>query len=343
MWNVTIAIACLFAAAIFAPAGRAQMAPPTGTEHHPSDTPLAATRSILLWPNGAPEAQSGGGELDTPSLDIYLPATNQTHVGVIICPGGSYMHLSLAKEGSDVAAWLNAHGVAGFVLHYRLGPRYHYPAAFDDATRAMRYIRSHADELQIDPKHIGIWGFSAGGHLAADVSTHYDAGKPDSADPIERVSSRPDFSILCYAVISMKQGVTHPFSELNLLGPAPDPALVALLSNEDHVTADTPPAFLYHTTDDKTVPVMNSVLYFEAMQKAGVPVELHIFQNGPHGTGLAQNIPGIPALAEWPTLLANWMMANKWVAASSSAAATPAATATPATAANPTAAAAGKP
>lgn len=337
MPNVTIEIACLLAVGIFARVSHAQMAPPTDTGHHADDTPLAATRSILLWPNGAPGALSGGGNLDTPSLDIYLPASNPTQTGVIICPGGAYQHLTLPKEGTDVAVWLNAHGVAAFVLHYRLGPRYHYPAPFDDGTRAMRYVRSHAAELRIDASRIGILGFSAGGHLAATVSTHFDAGESDSTDPIERVSSRPDFSVLCYAVISMKREITHAGSLLNLLGPTPDPALVALLSNEDHVTADTPPAFLYHTTDDKTVPVINSVLYFEAMKKAGVPVELHIFENGPHGTGLAQNIPGIPALAEWPTLLANWMMANNWMAANPSAAASPAA------ASNPAAAATGKP
>jgi acetyl esterase/lipase len=279
----------------------------------PTPTP-ANTNSILLWASGAPEAQTGGGALDTPSLDIYLPASNPTHTGVIICPGGSYTHLSLVREGSDVAAWLNAHGVAGFVLHYRLGPRYHYPAQFDDATRAMRYVRANAAALGLDPTHIGIWGFSAGGSLAAIISTHYDAGHPDSADAVERASSRPDFSILCYAVISMKQDITHAGSRLNLLGPTPDPALVESLSNEDQVTADTPPAFLYHTTDDHTVPVINSVLYFQALHAAGVSAELHIFESGPHGTGLGQSVPGHPALAEWPTLLLNWMLAHRWMA-----------------------------
>jgi acetyl esterase/lipase len=282
----------------------------------PATAPAAAnTNSILLWPDGAPGALTGGGALDTPSLDIYLPAANPTHTGVIICPGGSYTHLSLTREGSDVASWLNAHGVAGFVLHYRLGPRYHYPAQFDDVTRAMRYVRANAAALGLDPKHIGVWGFSAGGSLAAIISTHYDAGHADSADAIERASSRPDFSILCYAVISMKQDITHALSRLNLLGPTPDPNLVALLSNEDQVTADTPPAFLYHTENDHTVPVINSVLYFEALRKAGVSAEIHIFENGPHGTGLGQNVPGIPALAEWPALLANWMRAGGWMEA----------------------------
>jgi acetyl esterase/lipase len=255
--------------------------------------------------------------LDKPALQIYLPASNPTHTGVIICPGGSYMHLSMDKEGSDVAAWLNARGVAGFVLRYRLGPRYHYPAQFDDVTRAMRYVRANAAALGLDPKHIGVMGFSAGGSLASIISTHYDTGHADSTDPIEQASSRPDFSILCYGVISMHEEFTHAASRLNLLGPTPDLKLVDLLSSEDQVTADTPPAFLYHTADDHTVPVINSVLYFEALHKAGVPGELHIFESGPHGTGLAQHIPGLPALAEWPALLANWMRANGWMEASS--------------------------
>jgi len=344
MSNVPIAAACLCAAALFAAPGCAQMAPTPVKQHEPSDMPLEASRSILLWPNGAPGALSGGGDLDTPSLDIYLPASNPTQTGVIVCPGGGYHNLTLGKEGTDVAAWLNERGVAAFVLHYRLGPRYHYPAAFDDATRAMRYVRSHAAELKIDPARIGIMGFSAGGHLAANVSTRFDAGKADSPDPIERVSSRPDFAILCYAVISMKKEITHAGSLLNLLGPSPDPALVALLSNEDHVTPETPPTFIYHTANDQSVPIINSILYFEALVKAGVPAELHVFENGPHGTGLAQNIKGIPALAEWPTLLANWMMAHNWIAAGWSAAASPSgATANPAAAANSGATPVGKP
>ncbi|MGB6199681.1 MAG: alpha/beta hydrolase [Candidatus Acidiferrales bacterium] len=312
--KVPITFAWLIAVAMLVPQGRAQTAAaaPSGAS--------ADTRSVVLWPNGAPGALTGGGELDVPKLDIYLPATNPTKTGVIICPGGGHQHLSLQKEGSDVAAWLNARGVAGFVLHYRLGPRYHYPAPFEDVTRAMRYVRANAAALGIDPKHIGVMGFSAGGSLASIISTHYDAGSPDSTDPIEKLSSRPDFSILCYAVISMHEEITHASSRLNLLGPNPDLKLVNLLSSEDHVTADTPPAFLYHTASDQTVPVINSVLYFEALKKAGVPGELHIFESGPHGTGLGQNIPGLPALAEWPTLLANWMRANGWMETDTTAA-----------------------
>jgi acetyl esterase/lipase len=319
--KVPLALAWLAALILIVPVARAQTGAPA-----PAASPVAAPaegRSILLWPNGAPGALTDGGALDTPQLIIYTPPSNPTRTGVIICPGGAYMHLSMVKEGSDVAAWLNARGVAGFVLQYRLGPRYHYPAQFDDITRAMRYVRANAAAMGIDPKHIGVMGFSAGGSLAAIVSTHYDAGHTDSADPIEQASSRPDFSILCYGVLSMHEDITHPASRLNLLGPNPDRKLVDLLSNEDQVTADTPPAFLYHTASDQTVPVINSVLYFEALKKAGVGAELHIFENGPHGTGLAQNIPGLPALAEWPSLLANWMRANGWMEADVAAPAAP--------------------
>jgi acetyl esterase/lipase len=314
--KVSFAFAWVVFAGMLVPEGHAQNTTPATT---PAGGTPTNVRSIVLFPNGAPGAQTGGGDLDVPTLDIYLPATNPTHSGVIICPGGAYMHLSLQKEGSDVAAWLNARGVAGFVLHYRLGPRYHYPAMFDDVTRAMRYVRANAAALGLDPKHIGVLGFSAGGSLASIISTHYDAGHADSNDPIEQASSRPDFSVLCYGVLSMHEEITHATSRQNLLGPNPDLKMVNMLSSEDQVTADTPPAFLYHTANDQTVPVMNSVRYFEAMKKAGVPAELHIFESGPHGTGLAQNIPGLPALAEWPTLLANWMIANGWMSATTSA------------------------
>jgi acetyl esterase/lipase len=285
---------------------------------HAQATPPAVTRapanmrSVLLWPDGAPGALTGGGALDTPTLDIYVAPSNPTQTGVIVCPGGGYRSLSLIHEGSDEAAWLNAHGVTAFVLHYRLGPRYHYPAQFYDISRAVRYVRANAAELGIDPKHVGVWGFSAGGNLAAMISTHYDAGNPASADPIEQVGSRPDFTILCYAKITFHINPPNEQALLNLLGPNPDPKLVDLLSDEDHVTADTPPAFIYQTANDASVAAMNAILYFEAMQKAGAPAELHIFENGPHGTFLGTNFAGppIPALAEYPTLLANWMRAH---------------------------------
>jgi acetyl esterase/lipase len=195
-------------------------------------------------------------------------------------------------------------GISAFVLKYRLGPKYHHPAELDDAQRAIRYVRAHAAEFGIDPHHIGIWGFSAGGHLASTAGTHFDNGTPNSADPIDRESSRPDFMILAYPVITFEEPYAHRGSRDALLGPNPDPALVELLSNEEHVTKDTPPTFLFHTSDDPVVPVQNSIYFYLALCRAGVPAEMHIYEHGRHGVGLAQDIP---ELSTWPTLLANWL------------------------------------
>ena len=158
----------------------------------------------------------------------------------------------------------------------------------------------------MDPKRIGILGFSAGGHLASTAATHFDDGRPDAADPIDRESSRPDFAVLCYAVISLLDPPAHSGSRLYLLGDPPDPALVQDLSNERRVTARTPPTFLWHTADDASVPVENSILFFEALKKAGVPAALHVFPHGRHGLGLA---PADPVVSEWPVLCARWMEA----------------------------------
>ncbi len=260
--------------------------------------------SELLWPGGAPGAL-GTDDADKPSLTFYLPApASAVASGVVVCPGGGYGMLAMSYEGREIAEWLNSIGVAGFVLKYRLGPKYHHPIELGDAQRAIRLVRSRAREFGIAPDRIGIWGFSAGGHLASTAATHFDAGKPDAADPVERAGSRPDFAILAYPVISMKEPYAHAGSRRNLLGDNPDPKLLELLSNETQVTAETPPTFLFHTEDDDVVPVENSILFFEAMKKAGVPGELHVFEHGPHGVGLAQTHA---ALSIWPTLLANWL------------------------------------
>jgi acetyl esterase/lipase len=236
---------------------------------------------------------------------VYLPKENTTHMGVVVAPGGGYQHLSMVKEGSDVALWLNAHGIAAFVLQYRLGPRYHHPIELGDAQRALRLVRSRSAEYGIDK--LGMWGFSAGGHLTATAGTHFDAGDSTATDPIERQTSRPDFLVLCYAVITLQKPYAHVGSLKYLLGDTPDPATIDQLSDELHVTAQTPPTFLYATTDDATVPVINSILFYEALQKAKVPVEMHLFQHGPHGTGLAQ---GYPDLRIWPDLLWTWLQSR---------------------------------
>lgn len=275
----------------------------------PAATGVSPT-TVLLWSNGAPGAL-GTGALDKPSITVYLPAQNPTRTGIVICPGGGYEMLAVDIEGTDFAHWLNARGVAGFVLTYRLGPRYHHPVELLDAQRAIRYVRSHAAEYGLDPQHIGIWGSSAGGHLASTAGTHFDRGNSEATDPIERVSSRPDFMILSYPVISMEPGITHVGSLHNLLGEQPNPALQNELSNETQVTTRTPPTFLFSTTDDGAVPVMNSVLFYEGLLRAGVPAEMHLFEQGHHGSGLGV---GNPQLSLWPALLQNWLHLHGWMA-----------------------------
>jgi len=273
----------------------------------PAPPLMQEPQTILLWPNGAPGAQ-GADDRDKPALTIYMPPnTTGPMTAVIIAPGGSYARLSMNNEGRAPANYLNALGIAAFVLRYRLGPQYHHPIELGDAQRAIRTVRARASEWHIAPDRIGMMGFSAGGHLASSASTHFDAGSTDAADPIDRVSSRPDFAVLGYPVISFVEAWTHQGSKTNLLGDKPDPALARSLSSETQVTAATPPAFIYHTNADTVVPVENAVAYFLALRKAGVPAEMHVFKDGPHGTGLGMLDP---SLAEWPRLLANWLKAS---------------------------------
>jgi acetyl esterase/lipase len=263
----------------------------------------AMPKADLLWPGGAPGAL-GTEDIDKPSLAPYLvPAGRGTGTAVVVCPGGGYGGLSMDKEGDQIAKWLNSLGVSAFVLKYRLGPKYHHPVELGDAQRAIRTVRSKAAEYRLLPDRIGIMGFSAGGHLASTAGTHFDAGDAAAGDPIDRLSSRPDFLVLCYPVISFGE-FAHQGSRRNLLGDNPDPKLVVSLSNETQVTAQTPPTFLFHTTTDGSVPVENSVMFYAALRKAGVPAELHIYERGPHGVGLAQTDE---ALSTWPARLADWL------------------------------------
>ena len=256
-----------------------------------------------LWADGAPGAM-GSEEIDRPALTAYVvPAGRGTGTAVIVCPGGGYGGLSMDKEGDQIAKWLNSIGVTSFVLKYRLGPKYHHPIELGDAQRAIRTVRAKAETYRVLPDRIGIMGFSAGGHLASTAGTHFDLGNSGAPDQIDRVSSRPDFLVLCYPVISFLT-FAHQGSKRNLLGENPDPKLVENLSNETQVTARTPPTFLFHTTTDATVPVENSVMFYSALRKAGVPAELHIYEQGPHGVGLAQTDE---ALSSWPSRLAAWL------------------------------------
>jgi len=260
-------------------------------------------KADLLWPAGAPGAM-GSEDIDKPTLTPYVvPAGRGTGTGVIVCPGGGYGALSMDKEGDQIARFLNSLGVTAFVLKYRLGPKYHHPIELGDAQRAIRTVRFKASEYRLMPDRIGIMGFSAGGHLASTAGTHFDNGDANAADPIDRVGSRPDFLILCYPVVSFTNFV-HQGSRRNLIGDNPDPKLVESLSNETQVTAQTPPTFLFHTHADTGVPAENSVLFYLALRKSGVPAEIHIYERGPHGVGLAQT--DYP-LSSWPGRLADWL------------------------------------
>jgi len=235
-------------------------------------------RVLLLWPGGAPGAK-GDTDGDRPSLTIYLPPrTRANGAAVVICPGGGYGHLAMDHEGHQVARWLNSFGVAGFILKYRhrnSGAGYGHPAPLADARRAISMVRSRAGEFNVDPRRIGVMGFSAGGHLASSVATHFHTGRTDTTDKIDRVSCRPDFAVLIYPVISFTEWFTHKGSMRNLLGKDPDAELVRTLSGELQVTSRTPATFLVHTTGDTVVPAENSIAFYLALRKAKVPAELH--------------------------------------------------------------------
>jgi acetyl esterase/lipase len=246
---------------------------------------LRAADPIPLYPDKAPGAL-GTEPKDIPTLTVFLPAGGEgTGAAMVICPGGGYGGLA-PHEGAGYAEWLAKNGVAGFVLKYRLGSGgYHHPAMLNDAARAIRLVRSRAAEWKLDPQRIGVMGSSAGGHLASTILTHFDAGQPDAADPIDRLSSRPDLGVLCYPVITMGE-FTHGGSKKNLLGENPSPELIDLLSNEKQVIKETPPTFIFHTYADAGVPVENALLFAEALRKNHVPFDLHIYEKGGHGMGL---------------------------------------------------------
>ena len=266
--------------------------------------PIQDGQILPLW-TGTPPGALGSAESDIPTVTVYLPRTMGPNApAMIVCPGGGYGALASNHEGRQVANYLNSLGMAAFVLRYRLGPRYHHPIELGDAQRALRTVRSHAAEWKIDPGRIGIMGFSAGGHLAMTASTWFHAGNPQAPDVVDRAGSRPDFAVLGYPVISMTAAWTHRGSRNNLLGESPDPDLARRLSGEEAVTKDTPPTFIFQTNEDTAVPAENSVYYYLALRKAQVPAEMHVFEKGPHGVGLANDIA---ALAPWSTLLATWL------------------------------------
>lgn len=274
-----------------------------------STAPVPAGSKVeLLWPDGAPGA-AGTEDADKPSLTICLPPKDRATGGaVVVCPGGAYVMLAMDHEGKQVAEWLNSIGVAAFILKYRLAPRYRHPAMMQDVQRAIRIVRARGTEWGIEPEKIGVLGFSAGGHLASTAATHFDDGDAQASDPVDRVSCRPDAAILVYPVITFTEPTMHSGSKRNLLGENPDPQLVESMSNEKQVTARTPPTFLVHTNADTGVPPENSILFYLALRKAGVPAEMHIYEKGPHGFGLGSSKgPRDPVLATWPGHCTDWL------------------------------------
>lgn len=269
---------------------------------------------VPLWEAGKVPLVVGTAEKNSPSVTLFA-APKPNGAAVVVCPGGGYGFLADDHEGKQVAEFLNTLGVHAFVLKYRIvskerpGPLLEAPLL--DVQRAIRYVRANADKYKIDAKRIGVWGFSAGGHLASTSATHFDGGKKDATDPIDQVSCRPDFAILSYPVVSMEQGVTHGGSRRNLLGDNPEQKLVDLYSNEKQVTKDTPPTFIFHTDEDKAVLPENAIRFYLALKKAGVPAEMHIYEKGPHGVGLARDPKWTKGnhgeLNTWPDRLAAWL------------------------------------
>jgi len=283
-----------------------------------SFTTMAQDFKLKVWPNGAPDSNG----LTTPEetyegkrvrnvseaeMYVYLPKIgNNTGAAVVICPGGGYMIEAMDHEGYAMAEWLTTQGVAGIVLKYRL-PYGHDQIPLEDAQRALRLVRQKAAEWGINPSKVGIAGSSAGGHLASTAGTKFDSGKPDSNDPIEKYSCRPDFMLLLYPVITFNEEFGHMGSRINLIGTGNKWELVEKYSNELHVTAQTPPTFLILADDDNGVPPRNSIEFYLALKKCKIPAEMHIFRDGGHGFGMnKKNL----AIDQWPNLFAQWMKAQ---------------------------------
>ena len=269
----------------------------------------AGPQTESLWP-GLPPGTTLRGDGDVPQLMITRVRSETPTAAVVILPGGGYNGHAMDHEGYQFAKWFESLGVTSAICTYRLrgkgngGKGYGHPAPMRDAQRAIQTLRARAKELNVDPERVGVIGFSAGGHLCSTVSTHFTDASNSSADPIARVSSRPDFSILCYPVIAFGKPYTHKGSQRNLIGSDPAEELLESLSNERQVSKQTPPTFLFHTGKDTVVPAQNSIDYYTACLQNGVAAELHVFPEGRHGLGLAQKLPGA---AQWPKLCESWL------------------------------------
>jgi acetyl esterase/lipase len=283
---------------------------------------LSANEPIRIWPEGVPGRQAGGGaeyekegrtyNVQDPTLTAYPPEPgNANGCAIILCPGGGYTRLAIGHEGGDLARWLRDLGVTAFVLKYRL-KEYGHPAPLQDVLRAVRLVRSQAADFGIDPHRIGLLGGSAGGHLAASAGTLFDHPAGRTGAPLDNVDGRPDFLMLLYPVISMESDIVHRGSRTALLGTNPTPELLRLMSLEHQVTARTPPAFLMHTQEDASVVAENSIRFYQALVRAGVPAELHLYPRGPHGVGMRS---GLGTTSDWPKQAAAWLKAEGWLAA----------------------------
>ena len=265
---------------------------------------------LPLWENGAPGAL-GKEPKDIPMAMVRLPASDRPTGALVICPGGGYGGLAMGHEGHEIAEWANQMGLAAIICDYRHRSKgYGHPAPLQDAQRAIRMTRANATQWNIDATRVGIMGFSAGGHLTSTVLTHFDSGNANDTDAIAKQSSRPDFGILCYPVILFGEPKSHKGSEKNLLGESPDPKLVESLRNDLQVTQDTPPTFLFHTQEDKAVPPENAVQFYAAMISHGVPGELHVYEKGRHGVGLARDLP---VTSDWSNACRRWLEGRKIV------------------------------
>jgi len=296
----------LIAASLAVPAARAQTA---SCAVPGTDNAFLGIQTVRLWPGTPPDAK-GDSCYDIPALTILDPRPGQENgSAVIIFPGGGYVHLAGDLEGREVADWFAARGFIAFILSYRL-PSHGYllPVPLLDARRAIQTVRARAMDYHIDPDRIVVIGFSAGGHLAALAGTQFLPGSPDAEDPIDRVSSRPDYLVLGYPWIG---AVSLDYAHLNYCKvfhlEDQCAALIAKYNPDLFVNKDTPPTFIYHTFNDKTVPIQQSLDFFQALVKAGVPTEYHVFASGAHGSGLGK---GDPALDQWPNLLENWLRAQ---------------------------------
>lgn len=310
-WRLVLRLIAAVALVLFSSVAAIAQAPisptpqsATCSETNASDAYLGIS-TIRLWQGDAPEAKGAGCE-DIPTLSVMRPQPgHENGSAVIVMPGGAYLGLAAILEGREVGDWFAAHGFTAFVLRYRLGKKYLLPVPLIDARRAVQVVRARARDYHVAPDRIVTIGFSAGGNLAALSGVQPVAGNPDAEDPIERVSSKPDYLVLGYPWIGAISSNTAHLTYCKLMDVMDRcEELRKAYSPELFVSKDTPPTFIYHTTDDQTVPVEQALSFYEAMLKAGASAEIHIFAHGSHGSGLGM---GNATLDQWPNLLENWL------------------------------------